>query len=89
MSRTKNWDILRKNGDKVQVEWTLSFVEDPGEEGRMLVVTCLRDITELVNARGKERINNAILESISDSIILKDTQGTIKQTNTAAERLFG
>lgn len=89
MKKVKHWEIKTKKGKSVPVENNITCIDDPTNPGEPLIVASMHDVTERKAAANQERLNNAVLESIKDSLILKDTNGVIKQSNPAAQKLFG
>jgi PAS domain S-box-containing protein len=76
----------RRDGTEFPVEISLSALES--EDGT-LVLSAIRDVTELRRAERDAAHFVAIVKSSDDAIIGKDLEWTVTSWNHGAERLFG
>ncbi|HEV3475567.1 MAG TPA: EAL domain-containing protein [Actinomycetota bacterium] len=83
---------VRKDGQRIDVELTVSPIPDPSGEVHAASVIA-REITDRKRAdealRISEARNRALLESSLDCVIAMDEQGRITEFNPAAEQTFG
>ncbi len=77
---------VRKSGSKVPVETRGSVIESGGKK---LLLGVIRDITERKKMEQDLRLKERILDNATDSIIMREYDGTIVYANEMACRSFG
>jgi len=77
---------IRKDGSQIAVEVNRNILEI---DGKMYSVTITRDITERKQAEKELRLKELIIDSASDSIILREGDGKIVYVNEVAYKSRG
>jgi PAS domain S-box-containing protein len=78
--------ICRNDGLQLDVEFTASSV---GEDGEMVSLLVLRNITERKQAEAEHAQLIRSIEQVEESIIITDTKGSILYVNPAFEKVTG
>ena len=86
---TRDKRYIRKNGDVVWVNGTVSAMWNPGE-GPSYHITVIQDITERKLKEEEVRLNSEIFKNVSEGIHLMGMEdGLIKHANSKFEQMFG
>lgn len=85
----QDYEYVRKDGSRVQVETSVVLVTDAGGKP-YLTIGVNRDIAERVAAESARRFAAGLLDQMSDAVhVLRRSDGCFVYVNKAFERMFG
>jgi PAS domain S-box-containing protein len=90
--RDLEYTMLREDGMRLSIELGASVIPD-ADDDPAFIIAVLRDITKRVIAQDELRylkeLNEGILQTMAEGIVVQDAQGNLSYVNPAAATLLG